>query len=202
MKKYVLFLFFIYSNVLAKDLGTFGELFPITENNLIDVIKNQLAEMEKNGNLELFNREMQQKARDRLNRPKTVLTNKVEKTTEKLFDPSVTLNRDLKDDKGQIFAKKGTRVNPLNWVNFEMKLYFLDADDDLQVKWLSKQNLKSQDKIILTNGSPFELEKILKKRVFYDQNGELIERLKIKSVPVVVERDGYLLKITEVSVNE
>jgi conjugal transfer pilus assembly protein TraW len=203
MKKFVFVFVFICSlNVSAKDLGTFGELFPIKEDNLIDVIKHQLSEMEENGSLDTINKEMQQKAKDRLNRPKTVLTTKAEKTRERFFDPSVTLSKDLKNDKGDIFAKKGTKINPLNLVSFEMKLYFIDSDDDLQLKWLSKQDLKLRDKIILTNGSPFEVEKQLKKKVFFDQNGQLIERLKITAVPSVVYRSGDKLLIKEISVNE
>lgn len=205
MKKIIFIFIFIciYSaNVSAKDLGVFGELFPVKENNLIEVIKSRLVEMEQNGSLDAINKEMQQKARDRLNRPKTVLTTKVEKTNERIFDPSITLTRDLKDDKGNIFARKGTKVNPLNTISFEMKLYFIDSDDDLQLNWLSKQKFKLKDKIILTNGNPFEVEKKIKKKVFFDQNAQLIERLKIKAVPTVVYRSGDQLLIKEISVNE
>lgn len=203
MKKIIFIFICIYSaNVSAKDLGVFGELFPVKENNLIEVIKSRLVEMEQNGSLDAINKEMQQKARDRLNRPKTVLTTKVEKTNERIFDPSITLTRDLKDDKGNIFARKGTKVNPLNTISFEMKLYFIDSDDDLQLNWLSKQKFKLKDKIILTNGNPFEVEKKIKKKVFFDQNAQLIERLKIKAVPTVVYRSGDQLLIKEISVNE
>ena len=203
MKKIIFIFICIYSaNVSAKDLGVFGELFPVKENNLIEVIKSRLVEMEQNGSLDAINKEMQQKARDRLNRPKTVLTTKVEKTNEIIFDPSITLTRDLKDDKGNIFARKGTKVNPLNTISFEMKLYFIDSDDDLQLNWLSKQKFKLKDKIILTNGNPFEVEKKIKKKVFFDQNAQLIERLKIKAVPTVVYRSGDQLLIKEISVNE
>lgn len=203
MKKIIFIFICIYSaNVSAKDLGVFGELFPVKENNLIEVIKSRLVEMEQNGSLDAINKEMQQKARNRLNRPKTVLTTKVEKTNERIFDPSITLTRDLKDDKGNIFARKGTKVNPLNTISFEMKLYFIDSDDDLQLNWLSKQKFKLKDKIILTNGNPFEVEKKIKKKVFFDQNAQLIERLKIKAVPTVVYRSGDQLLIKEISVNE
>lgn len=205
MKK-IIFIFtftFIYSiNASAKDLGVLGDLFPVKENNLIDLIKYRLTEMEQDGRLNEIQKEMQQKAIDRLNRPKTVLTTKADKTSERLFDPTITLSKDISDDKGNIFAKKGTKINPLNLISFEMKLYFIDSDDDLQLNWLSKQNFKLRDKIILTNGNPFEVEKKIKKKVFFDQNSQLIERLKIKAVPTVVYRSGDQLLIKEVLINE
>ncbi|MFQ1018103.1 type-F conjugative transfer system protein TraW [Gilliamella sp. BG7] len=203
MKKFVFIFIVIYSmNVTAKDLGVFGELFPVKENNLVEVIKHRLTEMEQDGSLDAINKEMQQKAKDRLNRPVSVLTSKVDKTNERFFDPTVTLSKDLKDDKGTVFARKGTKINPLDFISFKMKLYFIDSDDALQLQWLSKQDLGLRDKIILTNGSPFEVEKKLKKKVFFDQNGQLIERLKITAVPSVVYRSGDQLLIKEISINE
>lgn len=203
MKKiFFIFLFFFSIDTQAKDLGTFGELFPIKERSLLDVIQERLTAIEQNGGFDALNKEMQQKARDRLNRPEPVLTKKADKTTERLFDPSVTLSKDLKNEKGVVFAKKGTKVNPLDIVSFEMKLYFIDSDDELQIKWLSKQDVKLRDKIILTNGNPLELEKRLNKKIYFDQKSLLINRFKISAVPSIVYRNENRLMIREISINE
>lgn len=201
-KIFCIFLILFSTNTVAKDLGQFGELFPIKERNLLDVIQERLNAIEKNGGFDALNKEMQQKAKDRLNRPEPVLKKKADETTERLFDPSVTLSKDLKNEKGVVFAKKGTKVNPLNIVSFEMKLYFIDSDDESQVQWLLKQDIKIRDKIILTNGNPLELEKKLNKKIYFDQKSLLINRLKISAVPSVVFRQGDQLMIREVSINE
>lgn len=203
MKKiFFIFLFFFSIDTQAKDLGTFGELFPIKERSLLDVIQEQLKTIEQNGGFDALNKEMQQKAKDRLNRPEPVLTKRAEKTTERLFDPSVTLSKDLKNEKGIVFATKGTRVNPLDIVSFEMKLYFIDSDDESQIKWLLKQDIKIRDKIILTNGNPMKLEKQLNKKIYFDQKSLLIKRFKISVVPTVISRHGSLLMIKEIAINE
>ena len=203
MKKiFLFFLIFFSMNTLAKDLGQFGDLFPIKERNLLDVIQERLKTIEKNGGFDALNKEMQQKARDRLNRPEPVLTKKADKTTERLFDPSVTLARDLKNEKGVVFAKKGTKVNPLDTVGFEMKIYFIDSDDESQIKWLLKQDIKIRDKVILTNGNPIELQKRINRKIYFDQKSLLINKFKISAVPTVISRHGSLLMIKEIAINE
>lgn len=203
MKKIICLLFLFYSiNTLAKDLGVFGEVFPVEEQNLINVIKGQLSEMEKNGGLDEINKNMQLKAKDKLNHPNAVLTTKTDTTKERLFDPTITLTKDLKDDKGVVFARQGTKVNPLNYMSFDKTLYFLDSDDKEQVNWLLKQKLRLNDKVILTNGSPLELEKILNRKIYFDQNGELIKRFKISVVPSIVMRKDDRFLIQEISIDE
>ena len=55
-------------------------------------------------------------------------------------------------------------------------------------------------KIVLTNGAPMLVAKQLKRPVFFDQGGILCHRFKIEAIPAMVEQDGLLLKLSEVSI--
>ena len=53
-------------------------------------------------------------------------------------------------------------------------------------------------KLILTGGSYLDLMRRWKRPVFFDQHGQLVERLGIRHVPALVSQDGKRLRIDEI----
>ena len=120
--------------------------------------------------------------------------------SERTFDPSYTVERDLADHKGQVFAHKGQVVNPFDTVPFARTLIFIDGDDEKQIEWLKSFKPQTQIvKIILLNGDLREVTEKLDTDLYFDQNGALVKRFGIKAIPSVIDEmpNQKLLRIRE-----
>lgn len=189
----------ILDTVFAKDLGTHGIIYRIEEVDPIQVIQQKLKLMEDNGELERSNRELQKKARASVERPKPVDgIIRASKGRIFTFDPSYEVKADLKDHLGRIFAKKGTKINPLEGVSLSQKLLFFDGDDEEQLAWAKEQLQKGSVRLILTKGTPLALAEELRVPVYFDQNGVLTKKLGVQYVPAVVSQDNLHLRIEEI----
>jgi conjugal transfer pilus assembly protein TraW len=108
--------------------------------------------MKEEGKLEILQQEMATKTKERLRHPRPVQGLKTaEMYRAWTFDPTLTLQKDLKDHKGHVFAKKGDRVNPLDYASFGKPLLLIDGTQETQIAWAQSQ----EGVMVLTNGSPF-----------------------------------------------
>lgn len=202
MKKTIWLLLLYSASLSARDLGTFGETFPILEENLLVFIQGKLSILQSSGELEKHQKLIREKVVKKIERPEAVegLT-RTKEFREFYYDPSITVPYDLKDHNGIVFHKAGTTINPLDSHHLKQPLLFIDADDSEQVNWV--RNVKdSLSKIILVKGAPFELMKILESPVYFDQGGTIVKKLGIKQVPARVQQDDKKLLITEVLLEE
>ncbi len=198
-------LFLIFSIVFSvgafsKEIGVVGQTYHIEEEDLLSFIEHRLAFMNKNGEWEGIQKNVQARVSKHIDRPTplTIIT----KTTEHRiwnYDPSVIVPYDLHDKDGNVFAKAGTLVNPLAIVQLHTAMLFYDADDEVQVKWIKNLNQKYLNKIklVLVNGSVSSQEKIFHQPIYFDQEGRLTSRFGIHHVPAIVEQDKLHLKISE-----
>lgn len=184
----------------AKDLGTYGELFPILELNLVEVIQSKLTKLEQDGSLKTYQAQVQSKVEAKLKRP-TAVSSVVHTLKPKTFtfDPSITVTADLKDHKGQVFHKKGEVVNPLHYSSMTKPLVFIDGDELKHIEWALKVLKKYPlAKVILVKGEPLKLMDELGITIYFDQFGKITQKLGIGQVPAIVFQDNNLLKIEEV----
>lgn len=194
------------ADLQAKDLGVYGETFPIKEKSLLEVIKTKLQALSKSGKLEEHQQIILRRAKEQLNRPPPV-KNIHRTTTPRSFDwdPSITVPYDLKDHKGNVFHRKGTKVNPLDTHPFRCPFLFVDGDDESQVAWAIKQHQVAdplyKPKIILVQGTPFELSKELNLPVYFDQSGVLVKKFGITQVPTKVSQKGKTIVVDEISLD-
>ncbi|EBZ4937807.1 type-F conjugative transfer system protein TraW [Salmonella enterica subsp. enterica serovar Java] len=186
-------------SVPAADLGTWGDLWPVREQDMLTVITGRLEALQQSGEL---GRKMdafkERVARNSLRPPAVEGISPTEHYSSRLFDPSVRLTADIRDNEGRIFARKGDVMNPLQYVPFNQTLYFINGDDPDQVAWMQKQTPQTlESKIILVRGSIPDAQKTLDSRVYFDQNGVLCQRLGIDQVPARVtgNPNGRLLKV-------
>jgi conjugal transfer pilus assembly protein TraW len=189
-------------NAEAKDFGVVGETRGIKEVDAIEEIKGKLSAMERSGELGEHNERMKEVVSERIRSPKSLNVGKSDKVREYEYDPSIIVAEDLRDARGVVFHRKGTRVNPLDMVSMPYELIFFDGEDEEQLKYVLKKYEKSEikPKLILTGGSPIKLEEEYKLDFYFDQRGVLIKQLGIKAVPAVVRQEGKVLKIKEVEV--
>ena len=189
-------------NAKAKDFGVVGRTSEIKEVDAIEEIKGKLSDMEARGELNEHNERMKKEVSDRIKSPKSLNLGRASEVREYEYDPSIEVKEDLKDARGIVFHRKGTKVNPLDVVSMPYELIFFDGEDEDQLKYVIKKYEESEikPKLILTGGSPVKLEEEYKLDFYFDQRGVLIKQLGIKAVPAIVMQDGKVLKIREVMV--
>ncbi|EKE01006.1 MAG: hypothetical protein ACD_21C00246G0009 [uncultured bacterium] len=201
---FVSFIVFINSTAFAKDLGVWGNVFEVAEQDIREFIYARLRQMQQNGDLEKINTSFIKNVKNHTLRPAPVVgltTTKNPKTF--YYDPTYVLTKNIEDEKGKIIAKAGTTINPLDTVTLHSVWFFLDADDKRQIQW-ALENAKKHDyvKFILVKGSIKDAGEALGDRIYFDQNGLITKQLGIKHIPCVVKQDGKRLQIQEVALKQ
>ena len=183
----------------AKDFGVVGHSYEIIEQDIIEYIKEKLSSKD----LEALNKEMQDKVKERLERPEPVVgISDAKESREYYYDPTFILKQDIRDYKGQLIHAKGKEINPLSKVPLKIALIFINGDNEKQVEYALNEYkaLQEKAKIILTNGSPVKLQKEHKDIwIYFDLFGALTKTLGITAVPAVVKQNELRLKINEVA---
>ncbi len=182
----------------GENLGVFGEVFEIEEDDLLEHIFLKLNDMERRGELNKAKLDSEERIRQMIQRPNAIqgISNTTQRK-EYVFDPTITVTRDIAGKDGKIFARRGEKFNPLDQIIAMKPLLFIDGDNKGQVKWV-KAKLKDKKianhelgKIILVNGAPLNLREELQREVFFDQYGVLTRKLGIEHVPAIVfQKEG------------
>lgn len=201
----------------SKDLGVYGETFPIVEVNVLDFIQARLQEYKKSGKLDEMQRQFEQNTRDYALRPTPVagLTTTTNPHSYNI-DPSFMVQQDIRDLHGKILIAKGTRINPFDsttlpeWFkrmhpdfHFNETLVFLNADDARQVNWFKHYAVTSKQliKLILTGGGVEDAYKALHYRIYFDQGGKLSQKFHLQHIPAVVMQNKTQWQVQEIDVS-
>lgn len=188
--------------VYAKNLGNYGQLFPVIEQDIRQVIMTKLHRLEQTGALKQHQQQMVARVKEHVRRPKPLHlpTTTTPKTHE--LDPSIVVNQTLYTHDGAMIAKKGAHLNPFEHVSFSKTLFFFDADDPKQLAW-AKAHYKHFDqvKFILTGGDVKEASEVLG-AVYFDLEGRLSRYFHLKHVPSVVSQKGLVWRIQEIGQHE
>ena len=199
------------SEIYAVDLGKVGSTFRIEEEAFTLMMKRKLEEVD----MEKERKKIEKIARDKIENPAPIKG--ISAATEErtfYFDPTYILDKDVVLPNGTILHKAGTKVNPLEHMNLNRRLFFVDSRQQEQVEWL-KEQLNSpvadqkelvEDRVILVGGSVFkirdELAKIHKHEVFFDQHGELTTKFTIKHSPAIAYQEGFKIRIDEINLQK
>ena len=193
--------------VFAKDFGNRGANYPVAEESILLSLQKKFAELD----LKKEGERMRSIAEERVRNPTPVSGIMPAKETREFWhDPTYILTEDAVLPCGRVLYRAGTRVNPLDYMDLDRRLFFVDGREEKQVEWLKSRLLpdsssgenKIEDRIILVGGSPVELQDKLGFEVYFDQAGELTTRFGIKGSPALAEQDGKSLKIVEVALDE
>lgn len=191
-------------SVYAKDFGTWGDIYPVKEKSFSALIKERLQGLEESGKLAELQENFKARVIENTLRPRPVdglLTD--DKEHIQWYDPTFIVGADVADHQGKVFAHKGDRINPLDTLNVDQTLYFLDADDKRQIAWMKGQKpATTRYKVILTNGNIKEASEALDTRIYFDQDGALTRQLGITYVPATVVQEGKRLKIVSAAMKE
>ncbi|MEG0867109.1 MAG: type-F conjugative transfer system protein TraW [Hafnia sp.] len=191
-------------SVSAADLGVWGDIYPVQEQSMLGLIQQRLGDMQASG--ELAEKQQQFKERVIENTLRPVPVNGLVTDTEShthYVDPSITVAQDMADDKGQVFARQGQRINPLDTVPLASTLYFIDGDDKRQVAWMAQQTPPTVNyKVILVGGNIKEATTALNTRMYFDQQGVLSQKFALKYIPAVVSQEDQRLKVVSAAMPE
>ena len=185
----------------AKELGTIGHLFPIAEPDLLTFIGQRLQGMKDSGEMDRLQREAEARVKAHAVRPAPVAGLSPAKADHSFrYDPTFTVQETVRDMRGNVIARAGDKVNPLDKVAFSETLYFIDGDNPTQLAWV-KQQLSGQQhfKVILVNGNIRDSSLALDEPVYFDQYGTLTTKFGFEHTPVRITRDGRWLKVEEVA---
>ena len=188
----------------AKDLGRAGNVFAVSEESFSQMMMKRLEKLD----MKKHEKEFEDMARKRIEVPKPVENiSRAEKSREWLFDPSYEVEEDIVLPCGKLLYAAGWKVNPLEHMDLERRLVFIDERDEEQKEWLrvlieerDKITDKSQeDRIILVGGSVFKMKNEFEEEIYFDQFGELTSRFGIKAVPAIAVQEGVKIRINEIS---
>ncbi len=183
----------------ASDHGVVGQTFPVIETDLLSVIEQRLQNLQASGGIDRMNAEFARRAEAKVRRP-TPVAGITPATQARVwaFDPTIVIEKDVKDQKGNFVARAGQTVNPLDFVAMHQALVFVDGDDKAQMEWATSQYSDLKAKIILVSGSPIEEMTARKRRFYFDQEGRLTGKFGVRHTPAVAEQDGKVIKVSEI----
>ena len=183
----------------ASDHGVAGQTFPIIEPDLLSTIEGRLQHLQATGGIDRMNADFAKRAEAKVRRPTPVAG--VTPATEArswVYDPTIVIQQDVRDQKGNLIARAGQTVNPLDFVTMHQALVFVDGDDKRQMDWATSHYDDLKAKIILVSGSPIEEMTARQRRFYFDQEGRLTGKLGVHHTPAVGVQDGHVVKFTEI----
>ncbi|MCW2351782.1 type-F conjugative transfer system protein TraW [Sphingobium sp. B12D2B] len=182
----------------ARDYGQTGEAFPVLEPDLLATIEKRLKRAEASGELARTNEMFAKRAEAKVRRPTPVSAISPAKEARAWdFDPTVQVEHDIRDQKGNLIATAGQRINPLDFVGVRQALVFVDGDNADQMAWATSKFTELNAKIIFVRGSPIEAMTTRKRRFYFDQEGKLTSKFGIEHTPAVVRQTGRAMRVSE-----
>ncbi len=184
----------------AEELGAIGPTYPIAEPHLIRYIEQTLREKERSGELASLEEHAKTRILDSIRNPKPLAgIRRTEVPRTFYFDPSIKVEQDITDDKGNVLVPAGTAQNPLEVVSLSKHLLFFDGTNTEQVRRARAliDYYGGKVKPILVAGSYLDLMKAWQLSVYFDQQGALSRKLGITHVPALVSQEGLRLRIDE-----
>src|SRR6266542_4614429 len=185
----------------AEDLGTVGQTYAIAEPHLLSYIEQTLREKERSGELATLEEQAKSRVIESIRNPKSLAGIKPTQMARTFyFDPSIKVEQNITDDKGNIIVPAGTTKNPLEVVSLSKHLLFFDGNDSEQVRYARAliDYYGGKVKPILVAGSYLDLMKAWQLSVYFDQQGVLTTKFGITQVPALVSQEGLRLRIDEI----
>lgn len=184
----------------ARDFGVEGQTFPIVERDLLATIESRLRRAEASGELARMNEVFTRRVEAKVRRPDPVSGITPARAPRSwTYDPTAVIEQDIRDQKGNLVAAAGQRINPLDFVTIRQDLVFVDGDDPGELNWALGRYADPRAKIIFVKGSPIDEMTARKRRFYFDQEGRLTGTFGIKHTPAVVSQSGRTMRVSEIA---
>lgn len=178
----------------VRDLGTAGATYPVVEPDLVTELKNQA--LRQHTTRDTVQLQDQLKTYQPAN-----LHTLPHATADRSFlvNMNYTVTQDVVDGEGTIIYPRGFIFNPLDYLRFPGGLVVIDGADPLHITWFQNTNYAQNDqaRLLLSDGSAYELSRQLKRSVFY-LTTDIAERLQLAAVPSVVLQEDRNVRVHEI----
>ena len=186
---------------LAREYGQQGAVFTVIEPDLLRTIEARLNQLDRSGAIGRMNQEFARRSEEKVRRPEPVAgIGLAMRPRTWRYDPGITIDHDVLNTKGNLIARAGQHINPLDFVTVRQSLVFIDGDSPEQLAWATARYSELNAKIIMVRGAPLEAMTRYRRRFYFDQGGFLVGRFAIHAVPAVVEQDGQVMRVSEIPV--
>tara|TARA_R110002111_G_scaffold138819_2_gene204640 strand:- start:828 stop:1430 length:603 start_codon:yes stop_codon:yes gene_type:complete len=195
LNRYIFLVPLVFSTSLqAKTFADIGHSFEINEESFLTMIQRRVQKATSEGKLEVMEADIKKRVKARVLNPLPVEgLHKTQEERSYYFDPSITVENEIRDHQGTLIHGKGTKVNPLKTFSWGIPLLLIDGSDGGQVSWA----LEQAGKVVLVKGSPIELYQKTGTRFYFDQGGKIVEKFQIRQVPARISQDNLQLLIEE-----
>lgn len=192
------------SNAASTDLGVMGKVYPLAERSLLAVLMERLQQAQSSGEFARIEQAARQRWQAYAEQPPGQHFPRAPNARTRQLDMTLTVEHDLADADGNVFARAGTKVNPLAMMQLSKDILLFDATDAAQAAWAKQYIATSKRplKPILTAGKVLQLMQDWKTQLWFDQGGYLAKRFRIEYLPVVLRQRGELLELEEVVVHD
>ena len=166
---------------LALQPPAMGPVYPVIEVNLLDLMKQHAAEESAN-------------MASRLNQSKSLLKNWAKEPMGRTLPQATEVKRHHFESSADAKAFLGEA--------YQREWLFIDGANSSHVKLvrLFYQDKAGIRRVILIHGSVEKVQKALNQRVWFDQAGSLVKRLRIEHLPAFVSLDASGITVTEAPV--
>lgn len=191
----ILLLFASVASAEIRKIGTYGAVYPIRENNALE----EMQRKARQADMSQFQKEARKKI-ENATLPTTPLP-RCETADRYLVDMTYTTPIDIPDKDGGILYPKGFQFNPLDYMDFDRTLVFLNGNDPKQVAWF-KQSEHFKDlkiKVLITEGKWMDLSQTFERQVFYALP-IIVDRFGLKAVPSVCRQNGKFMEVEEIAI--
>lgn len=168
MRALALGLTLLTGSVTAADLGTWGDLWPVAEPDMLTVIESRLQTLAQSGEMDKKMAEFKARVVRNSQRPPAVegITRAV-RYERRWFDPSVRVDKALADDRGNVFAQAGQVFNPLDVVASAAKtsvdaLFWCAGSQGSMYPfngWVSNESSPLQSSVLVSERMAFKLHR-------------------------------------------
>ena len=179
----------------AKELGTFGRTYPVTEKDALNEIEERARQVDWNKVLDKKKAENYEGPPDKGSLPRA------ERERVRLVDMTYTTDIDVPDGSGGILYPKGYTFNPLDYVTYPKTIIVINGTDREQVAWFntSEYSQRLDVTLLITEGTFGVIAQQVKRTVSY-VNNKIISRCQLMAVPSIIRQQGKVLEVTEVVV--
>lgn len=193
--KGIIFLILINTILFSKivDFGIQGQMYDIEEENMNNIIKSKLAEIQSASNKKMIKKALKKKINAAAVGTTELPFGKEMKTYQE--DNYQILERDIVNPYGRVFRKKGEKV--LINTTKPLDICFIDgANKEIlynQIEYFDMVLAKKERECtyMVSNINVFKLNKKYAPRKFYPSKEIYEERFMIKSIPTYIHIDGY-----------
>lgn len=177
-----------------------GQSYDFAERDILELINEHIRK-----NKDSFGKkaqEMSEKGKENAKNYKPKDLKPLEPATEdRVFYPNLTytLNEDIKGADGKIIYQKGYTFNPADYARISYAMVVIDGTNRAEVEWFKASGYANSIayRLLLSNGSYYDLNQELKQNVFY-LVPQIRERFNIQKTPSIIKQVGNAIEVREI----